>query len=60
MPLGSSQSVGRFGDVAAERLPVGGELGETSLMFLLHPTIPPEQMSGYAEAVWSMVLRACC
>jgi hypothetical protein len=52
--------VGRFDDVAAERLPVGGELGETSLMFLLHPTITPEQMSGYAEAVWSMVLRACC
>jgi hypothetical protein len=52
--------VGRFGDVAAERLPVGRELGETSLMFLLHPTIIPGQMSGYAEAVRSVVLRACC
>jgi hypothetical protein len=60
LPLGSSQSVGRFGDVAAERLPVGRELGETSLMFLLHPTISPGQMSGYAEAVRSVVLRACC
>jgi len=26
-------------------------LGETSLMFLVHPSIPPEQMEGYAEVV---------
>ena len=43
----------------AERLPVARELGQTSLMFLVHPTITPEQMSGYAEAVRSVVLRAC-
>ena len=43
----------------AERLPVARELGETSLMFLVHPTITPEQMAGYAEAVRSVVLRAC-
>jgi hypothetical protein len=28
-------------------------------MFLVHPTIPPEQMAGYAEAVRSVVQRAC-
>ncbi len=43
----------------AERLPVARELGETSLMFLVHPTITPEQMAGYAEAVRSVVKRAC-
>ena len=42
-----------------ERLPVARELGETSLMFLVHPTITPQQMVGYAEAVRSVVQRAC-
>ena len=42
-----------------ERLPVARELGETSLMFLVHPTINNEQMAGYAEAVRSVVKRAC-
>ena len=41
------------------RLPVARELGETSLMFLVHHTITPEQMAGYAEAVRSVLLRAC-
>ena len=43
----------------AERLPVARELGETSLMVLVHPPITPEQMAGYAEAVRSVVKRAC-
>ena len=43
----------------AARLPVARELGETSLMFLVHPTITPEQMADYAEAVRSVVVRAC-
>jgi len=43
----------------AERLPVARELGETSLMFFVHPTITSEQMAGYAEAVRSVVKRAC-
>jgi dTDP-4-amino-4,6-dideoxygalactose transaminase len=43
----------------AERLPVARKLGETSLMFLVHPTITPEQMAGYAEAVRSVVKQAC-
>ena len=42
-----------------ERLPVSRELGETSLMFLVHPTITPEQMACYAEAVRSVVQKAC-
>ena len=43
----------------AERLPVARELGETSLMFLVHPTITTEQMSGYAQVVRSVVQKAC-
>ena len=43
----------------SERLPVARELGETSLMFLVHPTITPEQMGRYADAVSSVVRRAC-
>ena len=47
------------GFVPAQRLPVARELGETSLMFLVHPTITSEQMAGYAEAVRMVVQRAC-
>ena len=43
----------------AERLPVARQLGETSLMFLVHPTITPEQIAGYAEVVRAVVKRAC-
>ena len=43
----------------AERLPVARELGDTSLMFLVHPTITPEQMAAYADAVRSVVQCAC-
>ena len=42
-----------------ERLPVARLLGETSLMFLVHPTISPEQMASYAEVVQTVVKRAC-
>ena len=35
----------------AEPLPVARDLGDTSLMFLVQPTITPEQMAGYAEPV---------
>ena len=35
------------------------ELGESSrLIFLVHPTITPEQMAVYADAVRSVVKRA--
>lgn len=43
----------------AERLPIARQLGETSLMFLVHPTITAEQMNDYAEAVRSVVKLAC-
>jgi len=43
----------------AERLPVARELGDTSLMFLVHPTITPEQMASYAAVVRTVVKRAC-
>ena len=43
----------------AERLPVARELGETSLMFLVHPTITPEQMAAYSDVVRSVVKQAC-
>ena len=49
----------KAGLAPAERLPVARELGETSLMFLVHPTISPEQMSCYAQAVRSVVQQAC-
>jgi dTDP-4-amino-4,6-dideoxygalactose transaminase len=49
----------KAGLAPAERLPVARELGETSLMFLVHPTITPEQIGCYAEAVRSVVKRAC-
>ena len=43
----------------AERLTAARVLGETSLMFLVHPTITPQQMAGYAQAVRSVVQKAC-
>ena len=43
----------------AIRLPVARELGEISLMFLVHPTITTDQMAGYVEAVRSVVQKAC-
>ena len=41
-----------------ERLPVAKELGETSLMFLVHPTIGCDQMEAYAQAVRRVIMRA--
>ena len=43
----------------SESLPVARELGETSLMFLVHPTITTEQMVSYAQVVSSVVQKAC-
>ena len=42
-----------------EELPVAHHLGQTSLMFLVHPTITAEQMTEYANAVRSVLVRAC-
>jgi dTDP-4-amino-4,6-dideoxygalactose transaminase len=35
----------------AERLPVARELGDTSLMLLVHPTLSLADMAQFAEAV---------
>ena len=40
------------------RLPVAKELGETSLMFVLHPTITENIMNEYAEAITKVLKRA--
>ena len=41
-----------------ERLPVARELGETSLMFLVHPTITSAQMQAYCSVIRDVVRRA--
>ncbi len=40
------------------RLPVARELGETSLMFVLHPTITEKHMYQYAEAIKHILEKA--
>ena len=42
----------------AERLPVARELGETSLMFLVHPTLTEEQMNKTCEVVAEVLAAA--
>lgn len=42
----------------AERLPVARELGETSLMFVVHPTLGPEQMRRTVDATADVMQRA--
>lgn len=42
----------------ANRLPIARQLGETSLMLLVHPTITPQQMSNYIHTVKQVLLRA--
>jgi len=40
------------------RLPVARELGETSLMFLVHPTLTPTDMAAVADAVEKVMMEA--
>lgn len=42
-----------------KRLPIARLLGETSLMFLVHPTITEDQMNIYGEAIRKVLLKAC-
>jgi len=42
-----------------EHLPVARQLGQTSLMFVVHPTITHDQMSHYASVVRSVLKQAC-
>ncbi len=41
------------------RLTNAKELGETSLMFLVHPTIEEKQMQRYAQEIKSVISKAC-
>jgi dTDP-4-amino-4,6-dideoxygalactose transaminase len=41
-----------------ERLPVARELGETSLMFLVHPTLNESDMHDTADAVQKVMVEA--
>ena len=41
-----------------KRLPIAKELGEQSLMFLIHPTISSEQMNNYASCIKSVLNMA--
>lgn len=42
----------------AERLPIARQLGETSLMFLVHPTLQPEHIEATAAAVEQVMEQA--
>lgn len=42
-----------------KRLPVAQELGETSLMFLTHPTISDDQIDAYCDTINSVFSEAC-
>ena len=42
-----------------ERLPVAKELGETALMFLVHPTLTEPDMRDTADAVEKVLAHAC-
>lgn len=48
----------RRGWQPSERLPVAKELGETSLMFLVHPTLGQAQMQATADAVERVMEQA--
>lgn len=41
------------------RLPVAKELGETSLMFLVHPTLTEAEINKTCEAICSVMQQAC-
>jgi dTDP-4-amino-4,6-dideoxygalactose transaminase len=43
----------------AERLPVAKELGETSLMFLTHPTLTATEISKTCEVIREVMGLAC-
>ena len=52
------KSFQNFGYYPKKRLPVARELGETSLMFLVHPTISQEGMFFYADRIKRVLKRA--
>ncbi|MER1967990.1 DegT/DnrJ/EryC1/StrS aminotransferase family protein [Castellaniella sp. GW247-6E4] len=43
----------------AQRLPIARELGDTSLMFLVHPTLADEHIDRTCEVLGAVMRRAC-
>jgi dTDP-4-amino-4,6-dideoxygalactose transaminase len=43
----------------AQRLPVAQELGETSLMFLVHPTLTVDEINQTCRAIEQVFSAAC-
>jgi dTDP-4-amino-4,6-dideoxygalactose transaminase len=43
-----------------ERLPAAKLLGETSLMFLVHPSLKDSEIKVFCEAIDSVAIQACC
>ena len=49
----------QFNDkISYERLPIAKRLGETSLMFLIHPSITIDQMNHYANSIYNVISKA--
>lgn len=46
------------GFIPSQRLPIAKELGETALMFLVHPTLSDDEISQTCAAISSVMLRA--
>lgn len=42
------------------RLPVAKELGETSIMFLVHPTLTAAEIAKTCDAIQKVMKQACC
>lgn len=53
------KSFERAGLRPPQRLPVAKQLGETSLAFLVHPTLNEEDMQDIADAVANIMHKAC-
>ncbi|GBC96032.1 GDP-perosamine synthase [bacterium HR16] len=53
------KSFERAGLQPPQRLPVAKQLGETSLAFLVHPTLSEEDMQDIADAVAKVMHKAC-
>ncbi len=52
------KAFGKAGLQPAGRLPVARELGETTLMFAVHPTLSTEAMESWADTIASVLVQA--
>ncbi len=53
------KSFERAGFQPPRRLPIAKQLGETSLAFLVHPTLSEEEMQDIADTVAKLMYKAC-